>query len=197
MTLLSPSSDVKSLDMNSAASHQTMHAFIAGMLSYQPERMTFLYRVHWVFVRLLGMKQSGIPRSTTMEAKDVSMTTGAAAYFFKVLAAEEERYWFAEAASESHLTAKLGVVVEEPAEANRRFHIITIVHYNSWAGPLYFNVIRPFHHIVVRKKNDASERTIYAKQDNSITFWNAVITPTNSRTNSLFVLHHERINHAI
>jgi len=23
------------------------------------------------------------------------------------------------------------------------------VHYRSWAGPVYFNTIRPFHHIVV------------------------------------------------
>ncbi|XXF76233.1 DUF2867 domain-containing protein [Myxococcaceae bacterium GXIMD 01537] len=32
----------------------------------------------------------------------------------------------------------------------RRFHVATIVRYRRWAGPVYFNVIRPFHHLVVR-----------------------------------------------
>jgi hypothetical protein len=33
----------------------------------------------------------------------------------------------------------------------RRFHVVTIVHYNNLAGPVYFNVIRPFHHLVVKQ----------------------------------------------
>jgi hypothetical protein len=69
------------------------------------------------------------------------------AYFFKVVAAAPEQYWFAEAA-EAHLTAKLGIVVEPLTADRNRFHVVTVVHYNKWTGVVYFNVTRPFHHLV-------------------------------------------------
>ena len=53
-------------------------------------------------------------------------------------------------ATDTHLTAYLGVVAE-PIPPDNRFHVITIVHYQRWTGPVYFNVIRPFHHLVVSK----------------------------------------------
>lgn len=28
-------------------------------------------------------------------------------------------------------------------------HVVTVVHYRNWKGPLYFNLIRPFHHLVL------------------------------------------------
>ena len=145
------------IDVKSVESDLPMQAFIAGMLSYQPGWMTFLYGVRWLFVRLLGMKQEGVPRVRTMRPEEVSLTPGEAAYFFKVTAASPEQYWFAEA-SESHLTARLGVVVEQPADGPRRLHVVTVVHYNRWTGPVYFNVIRPFHHIVVGSMIKAAVR---------------------------------------
>ncbi len=30
-----------------------------------------------------------------------------------------------------------------------RFYVITTVFYKHWTGPVYFNYIRPFHHLVV------------------------------------------------
>lgn len=50
---------------------------------------------------------------------------------------------------DDHLTAHLGVASEPLAGGMTRFHVLTIVHYHNWAGPVYFNVIRPFHHLVV------------------------------------------------
>jgi hypothetical protein len=76
------------------------------------------------------------------------MTSGQRASFFKVQMADDERYWFAEV-NDAHLKAALGVVVEPLAGTQRRFHVVTVVHYHNWAGPVYFNVIRPFHHLVV------------------------------------------------
>jgi len=32
-----------------------------------------------------------------------------------------------------------------------RYYIVTIVHYLHWTGPVYFNLIRPFHHLVVAR----------------------------------------------
>lgn len=139
------------VDIKVVEGEMTMREFIAGMFSYYPSWIKNLYRVRWGFVRLLGMKQEGIPQSSHMRMRpeDVSLTPGEKATFFTVEMAEDGRFWVA-GASESHLDAYLGVVVEPLAEGNR-FHVITIVHYNNWAGPVYFNVIRPFHHLVVSK----------------------------------------------
>jgi hypothetical protein len=78
------------------------------------------------------------------------MTPGSAAAFFTVRHAEEEHVWVV-AVTDKHLEATLAVVVEpEPGGGpRRRFHVVTLVHYRNWAGPVYFNVIRPFHHLVV------------------------------------------------
>jgi hypothetical protein len=149
--------DADHIDVKSVTSDLPMQDFVAGMLSYQPAWMTFLYGVRWAFVRLLGMKQEGVPRSQRLRPEDVSLTPGDAAFFFKVAAAAPEQYWFAEA-SESHLTAKLGVVVEPLSNGQRRFYVVTVVYYHKWTGSLYFNVIRPFHHIVVGSMMKAAVR---------------------------------------
>ena len=143
------------VDVKTVETEMPLRHFIAGMLSYQPDWITFLYRVRWVFVRLLGMKQEGIPHTKVLTPTDISMTPGDDAYFFTVTAAVDEQYWLV-AAVESHLTGYLGVVVEPLAGNKKLFHVITIVHYNSWAGPVYFNVIRPFHHIVVQTMINAA-----------------------------------------
>ena len=136
------------VDIKTIEGNVSLRQFIAGMLSYSPGWLKFLYGVRWFFVRFLGMKQEGVPGGLNMAPENVSFVAGAPATFFTVQMAEEHRYWFA-AASESHLTARLGVIVESGQPD--RFHVLTIVHYHRWTGPVYFNVIRPFHHIVVRQ----------------------------------------------
>jgi hypothetical protein len=49
-------------------------------------------------------------------------------------------------------------VVVEPLTMGNRFLVVTIVHYRHWTGPVYFNVIRPFHHIVVWQMMKAGAR---------------------------------------
>ena len=136
------------IDVKTIEGDLSMREFIARMLSYQPGWITFLYQLRRVFVRLLGMKQQGIPRASALRAEDVSLTPGDSAYFFKVMAASPDHYWFA-GATESHLTAKLGVVVEPLGTGRKRFYVVTVVHYHRWTGRVYFNVIRPLHHFVV------------------------------------------------
>lgn len=141
------------VDVKTFQSEKSMREFIAAALSYQPAWVTFLYGVRWFLVRLLGMKQRGVPRPTAMQPQDVPMVEGQRAYIFSVVKAEDDQYWFGEVA-ESHLTATLGVVA---APEQKQFHVVTVVHYNSWAGPVYFNVIRPFHHIVVKRMGAAGD----------------------------------------
>ena len=150
--------DADHIDVKIVESDATLREFLAGMFSYYPSWLKFLYRVRWGFVRVLGMKQEGIPPALQLRPEDVSLTPGENAAFFTIDAAVEDEFYLA-SASESHLTAYLGVVREDAgdklhhfdklSERHSRFHVVTIVHYHKWTGPVYFNIIRPFHHVVV------------------------------------------------
>ena len=145
------------LDVKTATGTMSMREFITSMASYQPAWITFLYHVRAVFVRFLGMRQEGVPRATLVKPEDIPMRPGSKFAFFKVRMAEEERYWVGEV-DDSHLKAALGVVVEPLQGNQRRFYVLTVVHYHNWAGPVYFNVIRPFHHLVVGRMVKAGAR---------------------------------------
>ncbi|RYZ39623.1 MAG: DUF2867 domain-containing protein [Myxococcaceae bacterium] len=138
------------VDVKTVESEATQREFLAALLSYQPAWVKALFGVRAVFVRLLGMRQHRQPRSRRLRPEDVPMTPGSAASFFIVRHAEEGHVWVV-AAKDKHLDATLAVVVE-PAPgggARRRFHVVTLVHYRNRAGPVYFNFIRPLHHLVV------------------------------------------------
>jgi hypothetical protein len=53
----------------------------------------------------------------------------------------------------------MAIVMEDPDSARKRCHVLTIVHYHHWTGPLYFNAIRPFHHLVVGSMVNAGVTT--------------------------------------
>lgn len=126
----------------------TLRQFIAGVGSYQPRWVTGLFYIRWAFVRLLGMKQEGIPAPARLRPEAISMTPGGMVDFFEVRAAQEDCYWIARF-GDKHLEGHL-IIAAEPLEGDRRrFYTTTIVHYRNWAGPVYFNAIRPFHHIIV------------------------------------------------
>jgi hypothetical protein len=126
----------------------TLRAFLAGLAGYQPGWVTALFGGRRVFVRLLGMRQPGMPRAARLRPEQVPMQPGAKFLFFTVRLAREDRYWAAEI-DDTHLRAALVVVVAPLPDGRNRFYVVTIVHYQHWTGPLYFNVIRPFHHLVV------------------------------------------------
>jgi hypothetical protein len=135
------------VDIKVVEGEVSLPEFIAGMISYYPGWLKFLYGVRWFFVRLLGMTQAGVPQTMQITPEAVAMMPGEPVSFFTVTTAVPDQYWLAEA-SDKHLTAYLGIVVEPLARGNR-FYVVTIVHYHHWSGPVYFTVIRPFHHLVV------------------------------------------------
>jgi hypothetical protein len=136
------------VDTKTVEGNVSLREFLAGMMAYQPAWVTALYGIRGVFVRFLGMKQEKQSVSAHWKPADVPMHPGEKAVFFTVRDAAEDHHWVVEI-KDKHLNAMLGVIAEPIDAARRRFHVITIVHYNNWAGPVYFNVIRPFHHLVV------------------------------------------------
>ena len=93
-----------------------------------------------------------LPKSDALPSikpEDLSFTPGEKASFFIVNRADENVYWVAETPEDKHLKAFFGVVAEPLNDTVTRFHVFTTVKYIHWTGPVYFNIIRPFHHIVV------------------------------------------------
>ncbi|MBB4917142.1 DUF2867 domain-containing protein [Streptosporangium saharense] len=140
------------LDVKTVEGRASLEEFLGGMLAWRPGWLRFLYRVRGGFVRLLGMRQNGNPAEGRAPAGKDAFVPGARVPPFTVVEADRDRY-VAVVVAESHLTAHL-VVVAEPG----RFHVATVVHYHRWTGPVYFAVIRPFHHLVVRAMARAGVR---------------------------------------
>ena len=144
--------DADYTDIKTVEGGVSLRQFISGMLSYSPWWIVMLYRVREVLVRILGLVRHEAPdRLPSIKPEDLSFTPGENATFFIVLDGEEETYWVSETPEDRHLKAWFGVVVEKNGNGLNRFHVFTLVRYLHWTGPVYFNLIRPFHHLVVHR----------------------------------------------
>jgi len=123
-----------------------LREFLAGVFSYKPRWITFLYMVRAVFVRLLGMRQEPVT-IPPVTAEGLSFTPGSPCNVFTVTHGKEDCY-LAVGHEDTHLRADLLVAAEPLGNGRNRFHVVTIVHHKHWTGPVYFTVIRPFHHLV-------------------------------------------------
>ncbi len=77
-------------------------------------------------------------------------------WFFTVRRVEQDRYWIAGCPTDRHLDADMAVVVQPLEGRRRRFHIVTVVRYKHWTGPVYFNMIRWFNLILVNRMAHAA-----------------------------------------
>jgi hypothetical protein len=145
------------VDVKTVIGNVDLRTFLAGCLNYHPAWLLSLFAARAVFMRFLGMRQKPMGSRAFLTPETVPMQVGKRAAFFTVRMAKEERYWFADN-SDTHLKGTLGVVVEPLADPQKRFHVITIVHYHNWAGPVYFQIIRPFHHLVVTSMAQAGRK---------------------------------------
>lgn len=136
-------------DAYSVVSGKPLRAVAASCLSFMPWWARVLYWIRAGFVRILGMRQDKTPFDAPVREEDVSLTPGEKVAFLTVSMAQDESHWVA-GVNDKHLSAQLGFVAEPLRDGRKRFHLLTVVKFRHWTGPLYFNVIRPFHHIVVK-----------------------------------------------
>ena len=140
------------LDIKTIEGATSLRQFIASMLSFYPWWILLLYRIRAVLVKLLRLYEQQPPEDLpNLQAEDVSFVVGDQVTFFTVQLAKEDYYWVGVTPEDKHLSAYFGVVAEPLAENRQRFHVATIVNYKHWSGPVYFNIIRPFHHLVVSR----------------------------------------------
>ena len=139
-------------DIKTEVSRNDLRTFIAAMLSYYPWWIVMLYRLRSLVVHVLGLVKHEAPEELPdLKPEQIPFTPGEAATFFIVRMAREDLFWIAETPPDKHLKAYFGIVAEPLANDLIRYYIVTIVHYLHWTGPVYFNLIRPFHHLVVTR----------------------------------------------
>jgi hypothetical protein len=147
-------------DIKTITADVSLRQFIISMLTYHPWWMALLFRLRDVLVNLLGLVKHALPDRSAIDSYDaISFTPGEKALFFIVRKAEEDHFWVAESPPDTHLMAYLGVVAQRLKNGMTRFSVFTTVRYLRWTGPVYFNLIRPFHHLVVDRMVKAGAAT--------------------------------------
>lgn len=145
------------VDVKTAQGPVDLRQFIAAMFGRKPAWVTFLFRLRGLLAALLGLEQPEVIADSVMRPEDVSFEPGRPAAFFTVTGGRENDWWLA-GAGDKHLNAWIAVAIEPLGGPVNRFHVATIVHYKHWTGPVYFNLIRPFHHLVVSRMVRAGAR---------------------------------------
>ena len=146
--------DVKTIDCE-----KSLRGFISGMHAYNPWWIADLYRIRQVVARILGLVRHEAPGpAIRFRPEDIPFEPGKRVGLFTVRKAREDTYWVAEAPDDRHLTAAFGVVSEKLPGNVTRLHVFTSVKYRHWTGPVYFNLIRPFHHLIVWRMMKAGVR---------------------------------------
>jgi hypothetical protein len=140
------------IDIKVFEGQTTLRQFIASMLSYYPWWIVQLYRIRKLLAGILGLVKHEKPEELpNLQPEDVSFIPGENVTFFMVRSAKEDLFWISETPDDKHLKAYFGVVREPLNNSFNRFHVMTTVYHKHWTGPVYFNLIRPFHHLVVSR----------------------------------------------
>lgn len=143
------------IDTHSGICKTTLVSFTACAMSYAPAWMIFLFRVRGVFVKFLGLHQPELKNIPNFSADTLPIKPGTLAGFFEVFFYENDQCWVSKI-DDKHLSAYIAIYRDE---ADRNIiNLTTIVKYHKWSGPVYFNIIRPFHHLVVYKMIRAGEK---------------------------------------
>lgn len=130
---------------------ESLESFLAAMFAYRPQLIRLLYRLRAPLVRLLGFKQDAMPEMDEWIPDEFPMFPCENVWFFTVRYVAEHHYWIAGCPRDRHLDADLAVVAEPLTDGKHRFHILTIVRYKHWTGPVYFNMIRLFNLLLVNR----------------------------------------------
>lgn len=146
------------LDAVSAHTSLSLRECISNALAWQPTWLKLLFLARGGLARLMRLKHPSSRPSHPLRPEEISFHPGDRLAFFSVSAGQEDAFLVL-TAEDTHLTGHL-IVEVDPSDTGteRRFRVITAVHYRRWTGRLYFNIIRPFHHLIMHRMVAAAGR---------------------------------------
>lgn len=146
------------LDAVSAYASLSLRECISNALSWQPTWLKILFLARGGLARLMRLEHPSSRPSRPLEPEEISFHPGDRLAFFTVSAGKEDAFLVL-TAEDTHLVGHL-IIEVDPTDTGteRRFRVITAVHYRRWTGLLYFNIIRPFHHIIMHRMIAAASR---------------------------------------
>lgn len=149
---LLPTVDV--VDVKTARGPVSLREFTAGALGHSPLWVKALFGVRMLVASVLRLETTGVPDSFRLRPETVSFTPGDRASFFTVVRGEEDHYLLLKV-SDNHLIAWLAIITDNARPAE--FKVVTLVQYLRPVGRFYYNLIRPFHHLVLLSMCRAGE----------------------------------------
>ncbi|WP_433162978.1 DUF2867 domain-containing protein [Kribbella sp. CA-247076] len=156
---LLPTVDV--VDVKTVGGAVSLREFTAGALGYSPLWIKGLFAVRMVVAQVLRLDTTGVPAGRRLRPETVSFTPGDPASFFTVVRGEEDHYLLLEI-TDNHLVAWLAIITDN-AQPVSSFKVVTLVRYLRPAGRFYYNLIRPFHHLVVASMAQAGTRSFASR----------------------------------
>ncbi|MER7251600.1 DUF2867 domain-containing protein [Kribbella sp. NPDC000426] len=152
--------DMDEIDVKTAHGDVTLREFVAGALGHSPLWVKGLFAIRIAVATVLRLETATVPDSRKMSPETVSFTPGEKDAFFTVMRGEEDHYLLLKI-SDNHLIGYLAFITDNERPA--KFQVVTLVQYLRPAGRFYYNLIRPFHHLVMLSMCRAGE-TSHAKQ---------------------------------
>ena len=147
---------VDEIDVKTARGDVSLREFIAGALGHGPLWIKGLFAVRMIVALVLRLETAGVPDTRRVRPETISFTPGDSVSFFKVVRGEEDHYLLLKV-SDNHLDGYLAIITDNARPAT--FKVVTLVQYLRPAGRFYYNLIRPFHHVVVSSMSRAGERS--------------------------------------
>jgi len=147
------------VDVKTARGSVSLREFTAGALGHGPVWIKALFGVRILLAWALRL-ETAVPDSFRLRPETVSFTPGDPAAFFTVVRGEEDHYLLLKV-SDNHLVAWLAIITDngQPAE----FKVVTLVKYLRPVGRFYYNLIRPFHHLVLLSMCRAGETSFASR----------------------------------
>ncbi|WP_329482487.1 DUF2867 domain-containing protein [Kribbella sp. NBC_01484] len=147
------------IDVKTARGAVSLREFTAGALGHGPLWIKALFGVRILLAWALRL-ETAVPDSFRLRPETVSFTPGDPASFFTVVRGEEDHYLLLKV-SDNHLVAWLAIITDNgrPAE----FKVVTLVKYLRPVGRFYYNLIRPFHHLVLLSMCRAGETSFASR----------------------------------
>ncbi|MFD3781761.1 DUF2867 domain-containing protein [Streptomyces sp. NPDC058612] len=139
------------IDQVHARAAMSLRECVSVVMSWRPWWLKALLLARRALAQMLRINHPVDTATDDLLPDRLSFINGDKIAFFTVTAADEEEFVVLTAA-DTHLTVHLVVNRERtgPGPENT-FRFLTVVHYHRWTGPLYFNLIRPFHRLIMRR----------------------------------------------